>query len=368
MIQLTCTNCKTVLTIDDAFAGGACRCQHCGTIQTVPVPTASSKRPATPGSAGPAVTTVPPKPKALYQGNATNGGSAEDGLQALAQAVASSGLGTGLTGTGLRAAAREQRAASPVPVTPKATERDNKPLIIAAIAIGAVLLAIGGTLAYFAGRSSAAPEGDKPPAGGGPIVQPDVKTPEVVKVAPPTPVAGAANYMNLPLAGPSVIYVLDRGQGTADTFDAIKGAAHQSILSLGSERQFQILFWDREGEVIVTPDSLKPATEQAIEEAKKVMANTFVGGQTKAGPAAIRALAQNPAEVVIVSGKYGLDEEFVKSVLDARKSNSVKIHAVSVGSAGSPEALRQLAEKSGGQFKEITGAADLRAFAGWSPN
>ena len=36
MISLTCTHCKTVLTIDDAFAGGACRCQHCGTIQTVP--------------------------------------------------------------------------------------------------------------------------------------------------------------------------------------------------------------------------------------------------------------------------------------------------------------------------------------------
>src|ERR1043165_1592769 len=36
MISLTCTNCQTVLTIDEAFAGGVCRCQHCGTIQTVP--------------------------------------------------------------------------------------------------------------------------------------------------------------------------------------------------------------------------------------------------------------------------------------------------------------------------------------------
>ena len=36
MISLTCTSCKKVLEIDDAFAGGVCRCQFCGTIQTVP--------------------------------------------------------------------------------------------------------------------------------------------------------------------------------------------------------------------------------------------------------------------------------------------------------------------------------------------
>ena len=36
MISITCTNCQTTLSIDDAFAGGVCRCQHCGTIQTVP--------------------------------------------------------------------------------------------------------------------------------------------------------------------------------------------------------------------------------------------------------------------------------------------------------------------------------------------
>ena len=45
MISITCTHCKTLLEMDDAFAGGVCRCQHCGTIQTVP---SQLKRPATP--------------------------------------------------------------------------------------------------------------------------------------------------------------------------------------------------------------------------------------------------------------------------------------------------------------------------------
>jgi hypothetical protein len=36
MIRIACTSCKAILTVDDAFAGGVCRCQHCGTIQVVP--------------------------------------------------------------------------------------------------------------------------------------------------------------------------------------------------------------------------------------------------------------------------------------------------------------------------------------------
>src|SRR3954464_7782604 len=59
MISLTCTNCQTTLSIDDAFAGGVCRCQHCGTIQTVP-----SRRKA---GAATATAEKPPATKTLYR-------------------------------------------------------------------------------------------------------------------------------------------------------------------------------------------------------------------------------------------------------------------------------------------------------------
>lgn len=36
MIRLSCAQCGHMLEIDAAFAGGVCRCQSCGTIQTVP--------------------------------------------------------------------------------------------------------------------------------------------------------------------------------------------------------------------------------------------------------------------------------------------------------------------------------------------
>src|SRR3954467_14014902 len=58
MIELTCTKCQTLLSLDDAFAGGVCRCRQCGAIQTVPSrlkPSAASEpesAASTPSSAG----------------------------------------------------------------------------------------------------------------------------------------------------------------------------------------------------------------------------------------------------------------------------------------------------------------------------
>ena len=61
MIRIACTNCKTILSIDDAFAGGVCRCQHCGTIQTVPAKEAAASGQVVGGA------------KSLYQNEARSG-------------------------------------------------------------------------------------------------------------------------------------------------------------------------------------------------------------------------------------------------------------------------------------------------------
>src|SRR6185436_13884975 len=104
MINLTCTSCKKLLQIDDAFAGGVCRCKFCGTIQTVPSQKAHR-------AAAPTATTVAPKAaapaKTLFQSPsrvepmraAPPPPSSGIGLDELAHIVASSGL----AGTGLRA-------------------------------------------------------------------------------------------------------------------------------------------------------------------------------------------------------------------------------------------------------------------------
>ena len=133
MISLTCTSCKKVLEIDDAFAGGVCRCQHCGTIQTVP---ASLKRSTKSG-------TPPPPSKTLYQkkprapGEVGRSGS---GLEALADSVGAS--------SGLARSALKTRAAVPTETRPP-----RKPItpILLAVA-GGIIVALVVVIVWLATR------------------------------------------------------------------------------------------------------------------------------------------------------------------------------------------------------------------------
>src|SRR5690349_14260820 len=89
MISLTCAQCKAVLSVDDAFAGGACRCQHCGTIQTVP----RHLKGGAPGGATASGRAT--QSKTLYTKQARSGGQSSTGLEDLVGAVTSSGLRSG---------------------------------------------------------------------------------------------------------------------------------------------------------------------------------------------------------------------------------------------------------------------------------
>src|SRR5689334_2583069 len=116
MISLTCNNCQTVLTIDDAFAGGVCRCQHCGTIQTVPSHL-KRKRAATPGPAGQGAQDAEPATgRTLYKKRPRPEPTSSTGLEDLADVVAGSGLSSGgLTSSrfGGAGAAKAQTTAAP---------------------------------------------------------------------------------------------------------------------------------------------------------------------------------------------------------------------------------------------------------------
>jgi hypothetical protein len=184
MIRIACTNCKTVLSIDDAFAGGVCRCQHCGTIQTVP-----AKKSSAPGQAVGAA-------KAIYRGSKPDGSGT--GLEELAEIVASSGLsGSGLTSRRLTKAP----ANSPAPAIPK----NLVPIFVAVAAIILVLVII---IIWLVARDRSASS--------------------ATMVAPqPTAQASAASmpsFCGMNLDGTSVIFLLDRGSSTQDYFAALKDA------------------------------------------------------------------------------------------------------------------------------------------------
>lgn len=151
MIRLNCNNCKAQLSIDDAFAGGVCRCQYCGTIQTVPkhLKTAAD-------SSGSVALRSPVKP-ASRTPRADPGGSS--GLDALANAVAGSGLSGSVVGRsapaqkspprpgsltlrpiGLPAATAPHPTPAASPPSPPATPKAGLPLALIVIAVVILLL------------------------------------------------------------------------------------------------------------------------------------------------------------------------------------------------------------------------------------
>src|SRR5438874_1259713 len=98
MIQLNCTNCKALLQIDDAFAGGVCRCRYCGTIQTVPKHLKNAGNGNGNGEPAAAVEQAAASAKgakALYKKTAVDTAGSGTGLDDLASIVASSGLSSG---------------------------------------------------------------------------------------------------------------------------------------------------------------------------------------------------------------------------------------------------------------------------------
>src|SRR6185436_4912702 len=303
MINLTCTSCKKLLQIDDAFAGGVCRCKFCGTIQTVPSQKAHR-------AAAPTATTVAPKAaapaKTLFQSPsrvepmraAPPPASSGTGLDELAHIVASSGL----AGTGLRAGHLRKPP-------PPAASNLKLYLIIGGSVLGTLVVVL---VVWLIMKQSSNSSGGSD-AQNGPDTE--IRTTHNTQRTTNTP-----NYMGLPLSGPSVIYLLDHGSGTQETFDFIKRGAIRSIASLGAGTKFQLIFWETDSIIESPKGKERVATAENVAATNEEIKDVYAFSQSTIDKALQRALAQNPAEIVVVSGKYGLDDEFVNSVIALRKT------------------------------------------------
>ncbi|QOV87811.1 hypothetical protein [Humisphaera borealis] len=337
MITLICTKCKATLEMDDAFAGGVCRCQYCGTIQTVPSHLKQSSRGAVVGSNS--------GQKALYSTKAATGaGLPSSGLDELANVVASSGLASGLA----------NRTATPrvdyaTPATPKSSKT---PLLIGVGALVAVLL---GVIGYLLMSRSTAPAPAPAPVvtGPAPVPTPGQSGSERAK---------GPQFLDVPIDGAKVVYLLDRGQSSREVLDPLKAALYDSLESLGADREFQILFW-------TIPASEKPnvnefaypkgATAKAnpdrIAECRKKFEDLTTSGRTDIGPVMVEAMKRNPQVIVIATAKgINLDDTVVTQVEKARGGKPVVIHTFDLTHSGDgASVLKAIAAKSGGTYKHI---------------
>ena len=345
MITLICTKCKATLEMDDAFAGGVCRCQYCGTIQTVPSHLKQqSARTQTGG-------------KALYSTKAAAGaGLPSSGLDELANVVASSGLADG----GLA-----NRRPTPVAeyATPAATAAAGKmPLLIGGGALVAVLVGVIGFLLISRQTTAPAPP-PKAPTGPGPTL---------TKSQGGTQAPSGPHFLDIPIEESKVVYLLDRGQSNLDVLDPLKAAVYESLRSLGTSREFQVLFWTRAPaggndkpdpkEFAFPRNDYARATEDRVRECEKRFEDLTTSGRTDLGPVIQEAMRRKPDVIIIATAKgFNLEESVPKQVEKARAGKQVTIHTIDLSSDASGKAvLEAISRQTGGTHRHIT-SSELRS-------
>lgn len=360
MISLTCTKCQTVLEMDDAFAGGVCRCQYCGTIQTVPSHLKRAARPASPNASA---------QKALYSGAGATAGAGSgpvgvpsSGLDDLANAVASSGISSGLTrshaGVVVPAAATAPVAAAPAVVAQRPARKSNRmPLIVGGAGAGVVVI---GLIAFLATRGGDDPKPD-------PSAKPTAtETPNSTANTPSTPRASGPAFLGVPLgSSKKVAYIIDcSGSSHRDIFDAMRVALDRSLKSLRPDQQFQVLLWTEVGtgtqqaaDRWFPAKGLTSATRDQTDACQAKFADFIVTGKTEIGPAITRALESKPDTIVIATGQgVNMDGAVlgqIKKAMSGKKG--VTIHTIDLTQSAYGQSELEAAAKltPGGQFRHV---------------
>lgn len=311
MIQLVCTKCSTVLTVDDGFAGGVCRCSTCGTIQTVP------RKNEVAAKSG-AKTTV------IYERSSAAEAVNKD-LESLGEVVTSSGI----AGSGVLYQSARRKPKSGLP----------------GLWIGAVLgavVALGGSWLLLRGSDPSADH-----------AKPVVPAPNGTQA---TPTRGAHfGSIALDRTG-TVVYLIDRGDATRAYTAQIASAVARSLATLPTTRRFQVRYWWSEGESPAYP--LTPGEPSEYNRGKvSTWMNDVAGGQSTDALASLdAALTAKPTEIVLITGKaWQIDDSITSAAVAKLAGNPVRIHVVSVGAKLEDDPLARLASKTAGTYLALSG-------------
>ncbi len=247
MIRIHCVNCKTLLEIDDGFAGGVCRCVHCGKMQAVPKASRSGARAAGPevGSRG-------------FEGLERTLGT---GVRILSPSSLS---GSGLGSDNLSAAPSKETIAAP------AAKSNWRMLMFGAIAAIVALIAL--ILWVMSGGS-----GEKGSSVPDPSSTENNADIHVAKLSPRArtldtpqeipPAFAPPSFGGVALTEPSVVYLIDRSGLSEESVSQIKQAVLKSIDSLHTDQQFQVIVWisdNGDSDTPIPASGLTRATPEAL--------------------------------------------------------------------------------------------------------
>ena len=374
MIQLQCTHCSTVLSIDDAFAGGVCRCQHCGTIQTVPTKAQAAQ--AADGSPQPS-----PQPLFKRKGRIESALSPySDDLEKAADQIPSSGMAAGavtsgvnrrsatdnvpmssqlpmssipmssqlpMSGTTLSAAETRQRQAEArgqkvhvhaMPGSQPAGNSKRTLVYVAAGALAAVVVGLGLWLTLGrSGRGTDLGISTTPPS------REDVAT-----LAAPTP-----SMAGVELKGDTIGYVIDRSGCSAQVFADMLRACERSTETLGAARKFQLVVLNADRVILYPrsgPQNANTSNRQGL--VKAVGDEVYLSASKNTADMISKIVDGKPDAIVLLSANEETTA-FSETVVRALGNKPPRVFTFYVGAASSNEGLADLASKTEGEYNTL---------------
>jgi len=303
-IKIRCTECRKKVSIDEAFAGGMCRCPYCKALVYVPEAgsgAAPGRRPAAPGV----------RPEAPWQRPAAPGGA------------------TPPPPPGAPAPAQEH-----IPMARPVKIQGIITIVLLVLLLGMVGVGIYITLRYIT-----------PPARtDGPNV-PDYE----IRVDPMKVSKEGPAIAGVKLTASPVVYVIDAGSSMREAFDPARVMTETSVLSLGGKVRFNVLLCQEEEDRWMGEDFQEGGTvgRKAIAEFVKGLAPS---GATDLPRALKAALEKKPKAIILLARKVVDDTD---EVATEAKTAGVPIHTISIDSDPEVSAsMKKLAEKTGGESED----------------
>jgi len=314
-MKIRCTECTKKVSIDEAFAGGMCRCPYCKALVYVPESkgTSAAQRPAAPG-ARPETPETRPEAPALRPG--------EPGAPGEAEAAAAP------------AAAEDHEQ---IPMARPVKIQGIITIILLVLLLLMVAAGVVITLLYI---------GD--PKGNGRDV-PDYEA----RIDPLAVSKEGPAVAGVKLTASPIIFVIDAGSSMRETFDAARVMTGSSAVSLGEKLKFNLLLAEEDEDKFLSPDYTDGG------QAGKDAVAKFLEGLAPSGasdvPRALKAALDKDPKVIVLIARKVVDN--ARDVANEAKGRGVIINTIAID--GDPEvnlSMKKLAELTGGEAEEYYSA------------
>jgi len=305
-LKIRCTGCKKRISVDEAFAGGVCRCPYCSEIVNVPGGEMGGARvrPAEPGGR-------PDSPAGTIERPDSPAAAVSPSVPAAA------------------AAPKPEH----IPVA--------RPVMIQgilAIVFLAAFVVMAGAVAFV-------------------LYKQLTKPPEIVPTPPPparNPFegarVGAVAIIGIEIAPPA-LYLVDGGGSMSDSISYAQKMVRMSLRTF-KEGQVNVLVLTDEG-VKRANESFMPAVG-AEEKVKALFAETHGRGATNLQQGVMEALDAKPATLVVMAAK-GLGDDAIAAIVAKAKESKTVVHCIVLMEGEDiAKSMTDLATRTGGQCKAFS--------------